>query len=246
MVKTGVNLHSLRQLNETIPELIERVGATPFDGVELVFARDEVDYDAVLDACDDAGVSIIGAMDRIDRYASAFDTTVEMAETIDCGMICVSYLDRAHYTSEAAARETAGLLSTVGGRFRDKGIDFAYHNHDQEFVDYGEKTAFDVLTDALESQVSIELDVGWAQAGGEDPVALLNRLGDQVSYVHMKDIDNETGIPVEVGNGDVDLDSCAQAAINQDAEWLIYEHDFPDDPKASLERGAAFLEAYKK
>ncbi len=47
----------------------------------------------------------------------------------------------------------------------------------------------------------------------------------------------------EIGEGDVDMQACADAAREADVEWLIYEHDMPDDPAASIETGAAFLES---
>ncbi|WP_223301739.1 sugar phosphate isomerase/epimerase [Haladaptatus sp. R4] len=112
-----------------------------------------------------------------------------------------------------------------------------YHNHDHEFVDVGGKTGFEVFLD--ESELEIELDLGWTVAAGRDPVALIDSLGDRTPLVHVKDtLDGE---PVELGEGDVDLSACVNAARNAGTDWLVYEHDAPSDPLASLAHGAEHL-----
>ena len=92
-----------------------------------------------------------------------------------------------------------------------------------------------------ETDFGIELDVGWAAAGGGDPAAILAELGSRGSVVHFKDVDVETRTPVEIGEGDVDMQACADAARAADADWFIYEHDYPEDPVASIDHGAEFL-----
>lgn len=66
------------------------------------------------------------------------------------------------------------------------GITLGYHNHDFELV----STSFGVVPfDELEArtEVSFEIDTYWAYAAGLDPIALLERLGDRVSVIHLKD-----------------------------------------------------------
>lgn len=60
----------------------------------------------------------------------------------------------------------------------------------------------------------------------------------------MKDMvtDEERGF-CELGEGDVDIAACANAAREADVEWLIYEHDDPQNPAESIEIGASVLES---
>jgi len=78
--------------------------------------------------------------------------------------------------------------------------------------------------------------------GGENPAELIERYENQVDLVHMKDMDTsvDRGF-VEIGTGDVDMEACADAADDAGATWLIYEHDQPEDPAASIDAGADFL-----
>jgi len=60
--------------------------------------------------------------------------------------------------------------------------------------------------------------------------------------IHMKDMTAD-GEFAEIGEGVVDMAGCAAAAADAGGEWLIYEHDEPADPAASIDAGAEFLES---
>lgn len=96
-----------------------------------------------------------------------------------------------------------------------------------------------------ETEIKIELDVGWAQYAGRDPAALIEEYGDRMDVIHMKDVDTsaEWGECFrEIGAGDVDMAAYAKAARDADVDWLIYEHDAPEDPVESVRHGAEFLD----
>jgi sugar phosphate isomerase/epimerase len=109
----------------------------------------------------------------------------------------------------------------------------------------GGEPAYDVLLDQAGDSVHFELDLGWALVGGADPNELLERLSPRAPLVHFKDTDAERGVPVEIGNGDVDFETCARTAADAGAEWFIYEHDFPDFPLRSLEHTAGVLDGLR-
>jgi len=120
----------------------------------------------------------------------------------------------------------------------------AYHNHDAEFERVDDSFALDVLL--AETGVGLELDVGWAAAADADPVALIDRYGDRLTAIHLKDIRLDStapggGLPVDLGEGDVDLDGCLAAAVDADIPWIIFEYDAPPEPLASLETAGEWL-----
>ena len=68
-------------------------------------------------------------------------------------------------------------------------MQFGYHNHHVEFKKFDGKTGFDTLFAATDPDlVKIELDVGWAVAASQDPVAILNKYKGRVVALHVKDI----------------------------------------------------------
>jgi sugar phosphate isomerase/epimerase len=153
-----------------------------------------------------------------------------------------------HYHNHA--HEFAPLDESNGLETIRDALSSALATHDLPLADYDRATGsaaldgttgFEVFADA--SQVGLELDVGWVRDAGEDPVALLDRYADRVEVVHLKDMAPSAGEGAfrEIGAGEVDVRACAAAAADADAEWLVYEHDDPDDPAASIEAGAAYL-----
>jgi hypothetical protein len=51
----------------------------------------------------------------------------------------------------------------------------------------------------------------------------------------MKDMDATEANFREIGEVDVDMDACAEAARRPGVDWLAYEHEDPVDPAASLD-----------
>ena len=78
------------------------------------------------------------------------------------------------------------LINEVQPRLAEAGIVLGYHNHAHEFVptEYGA-----IIHKELEerTQVAFEIDTYWAYVAGQDPVALLERLGERVNVIHLKD-----------------------------------------------------------
>ncbi|ELY96341.1 sugar phosphate isomerase/epimerase family protein [Natrialba taiwanensis] len=248
MVKTAIQLYTLRELDESLPSLLRRVGQTSFDGVEFAGADDPTPETATVLA--DTGLTAAGAHIGIESLEGDLDAVVSDYAVLGSDRLTVPYLDAEHFSTADAVRETGTRLETLADRLETRGFELGYHNHDHEFVtvagqgraDNG-RSAFERLIEHTDESLSIELDVGWAVAAGYDPVALLERLAGRVPLVHIKDVAD--GRPVELGEGEVDLEACVTAACDAGAEWIIYEHDEPADPVASLERGAEVLESLR-
>ncbi|WP_435155345.1 sugar phosphate isomerase/epimerase family protein [Haladaptatus sp. DFWS20] len=233
MMRTAIQLYTLRDLDVPLPDLLARVGETEFDGVEFAGFGDATPAD-VADALDETELDVAGAHVPIEELEANTEAVVKAYQEVGCTRLVVPYLDESNFDSEAAATETAHRLDALAERVEAHGATLSYHNHDHEFTDIGDGTGFDILI--AESDVDIELDVGWVVAAGRDPISLLDTLAGRVPLVHLKD--TAAGIPVELGDGDVDLEACANAARRVGSDWIVYEHDDPDDPEASLVHGS--------
>ncbi|WP_408957573.1 sugar phosphate isomerase/epimerase family protein [Natrinema sp. 74] len=240
MVNTAIQLYTLRDLEGDLPTLLRRVGETDFDGVEFAGFGETSPREAA-EVLDEAGLKAAAAHVGIDALEDDPDAARETCAALGCARVVVPYLDESHFASAAAVRETAGRLSELADRLAERGLELGYHNHDHELValEGDDRSAFELLLDETDDSLLIELDAGWAAAAGHDPTSLLDRLAGRTPLVHVKDVAD--GRPVELGDGEVDIDACAAAARSAGAEWLIYEHDEPADPAASLERGATTL-----
>ncbi|MDL5360768.1 sugar phosphate isomerase/epimerase [Halalkalicoccus sp. NIPERK01] len=242
MGRTAIQLYTLRGIDEPLPALLESVAETTFDGVEFAHRVADANREAVVEALGDTGLAVAAAHVGLETLETDYEGTTALYEELGCTDLVVPWLDPSHFESEAAIAEVAERLNAVAQRLAEDGFSLHYHNHDQEFVDRGEHAAMDELLARTDDSIGFELDLGWANAAGADPVALLDRYGDRISHVHFADADAESMACVELGEGDLDLDACLEAARDAGVEWYIYEHDEPTDPRESLAHGAKTLD----
>lgn len=237
----AVQLYTLREVDEPIANLLSRVDETTLAGVEFAALPTE---DGISTALDDTGLAPVAAHVPDDRIERELETVTDACERVNCATVVIPYLDESHFNGRDAVAETADRLETLAERLAERNIRLCYHNHDHEFIsprDTEGSTAFDRLIAETDDSVSFELDLGWAKAGGRDPIELLDRYGDRIPLVHLSDVDRK-GQPVDLGDGILDVPACVDAARDADVEWIIYEHDQPDDPLAALADGATVLE----
>ncbi len=132
-------------------------------------------------------------------------------------------------------KRMAAELSEIGRKLKADGIGFGYHNHNFEFVKVGERTGFDILmAESDPAAVSFELDVGWAAAAGQDPVALFRKYSGRYTAMHVKDIKASTtpntGLkmdPTEVGSGRLDWKTILPVAYKAGVRGFYLEQEPP-------------------
>ena len=147
--------------------------------------------------------------------------------------------------------KTAEALNAAAAIGAGYGISVGYHNHNQEFLNKIDgRFPLEIFAELLDDGVSLELDLYWASAGGADVVALLERLGDKVTALHVKDgtlepLPSLGAIPtdqVPAGEGVVALSAALDAAPS--ARYAIVEFDaYPGDIWQGVKTGYEFLAA---
>ena len=244
MAKTAINLYSVRELDEPMLDILDRVSSAGYDGVQFSGGLRDAAPEDVAAKLDEEGLETTGAHVGIDALEEELEAVHDLyAETLDAPSAVVPYLDADQFASDETVDRTADRVANVAAAAGEYDWPVHYHNHAHEFVDVDGETAFDRFAERAED-VGLELDVGWALVGGRDPVELIGTYGDRIDLLHMKDMvtDEERGFR-EIGEGDVDMQGCADAAREAGVEWLIYEHDEPEDPAASIDTGARVLDS---
>lgn len=146
---------------------------------------------------------------------------------------------------------TAAALNAAAKVGAEYGISVGYHNHNQEFQTLIDgRFPLEILAERLDPGVSLELDLYWASAGGADVAALVERLGEKVSALHIKDgtldpLPSLGAVPtdqVPAGQGVVALAAALDAATH--AEYAIVEFDaYAGDIWEGIQVGYDFLAA---
>lgn len=178
--------------------------------VQLYTVRDAIalDPDAALGRIAQLGfrtVELYGFTDRVDEYAELLpkhglnpsSAHAPLLEGDVPAILAAAQRLAIPTVLEPAARTgwdtiegvqwLAAMLNARAEVAADAGIRVGYHNHWWEFADLGGRTAFEVFAESLRAEVVIELDTYWAQLGTGDAVGLLERLGDRVQLIHVKD-----------------------------------------------------------
>jgi len=159
--------------------------------------------------------------------------------------------DVAHSLTADDWIKIAGELNRAGAQLAPAGIRVGYHNHNIEFVKFpGGQTAHDLLIAHSDPKlVDFELDVGWAAAAGEDPVALLKRHRARIAQLHLKDVASVTpntnfGIaPAVVGRGVLPWSALLGAIPGSAVRHAYIEEDppFSTSPLKAAANSYAFM-----
>ena len=244
MARTAISLYSVRDLDESFSDVLGRVADAGYDGVQLSGGFDDISLEERRDRADDLGLSATPPHIDIESLEDGLETIVsEYEAAFGTSSVVVPYLGEEHFESAEKVDETTDRLLDLAADLDEHGWDLHYHNHAHEFTDLDGETGFERLVRKTGDDLLIELDVGWALVGGFDPVDLIETYDHRIELLHMKDmVTDETRGFREIGEGDVDMQACAEAGHAADVEWFIYEHDEPADPATSIATGGAFLD----
>ena len=135
----------------------------------------------------------------------------------------------------------ANELNSVAKVAADLGITVGYHNHWWEFGNLDGTTALEAFADNLDPAVVLEVDTYWAQVGGVPAVSLLERLGDRVRFIHVKDgdISRNNKAQVAVGGGRMPVADVLAAAPQ--AVRVVELDDVDGDVFEALADSVTFL-----
>lgn len=241
MIRPAIQLQTIENLPEPLPETIRHIDETPIEGVELWDPAIDSTSE-VADALEATDLDVVGAHVRLDRLDDEYADVVERYEDLGCRRLVVPTFDENAFGSPEGIAAAADRLSIVAAKLADNGFACCYHNDIAEFVRVDGRTAYDAFVEATDD-VAFELDTGLASYAGADPAAVLRRHGDRIPLVHLTDSvrGREATLQVELGAGEVAIDDCLDAAREADVEWAIYEHGMTDDTRGSLTHAATKL-----
>jgi len=180
------------------------------------------------------GLTIHSAHVFADPLAGAMDSLKALARKVGLRQIVVK---SPREISEMSLHQAALRYMRAADELGESGVKLLLHNEGADIqAKIAGKTAYEHLLDLCMGKVLAQVDTGWVQFGGEDPVQFLRRNAGRVYSVHHKDFPAGAGEPVDVplGTGGLDLAGCFRLAVAWDVPQLIDQEHFGADVPGEL------------
>lgn len=176
---------------------------------------------------DTLGLAVSGMHIGLDKFESNADLWLENLAVLGGKYPVVPYLAPERRTSGDDYRRLGQQLNEYGRKAKEHGMQLCYHNHDFEFVRYGDATGLALLFEEADpALVKSELDVYWAAKAGVDPQTLMRGMSGSVPLVHVKDMaDTPEQEFAEVGSGTLDFPAIFQTGDEIGVDFYVVEQD---------------------
>jgi sugar phosphate isomerase/epimerase len=218
----ALQLYSVReQLAAGRMPVLRRIADFGYGAVEPYDVR--TDPEQLRADLDEAGLAVCGVHAMI--LGDDGDVLLRGTRTVGAETVIVPSVPRERFADAEAIAALADELNEAAVKTADYGLRLGYHNHDFELSSIvGGRPGLEVLADALDPMVILEVDTYWAAVGGQDVPALLRRLGDRVRYLHVKDGPVTRHDPqTAVGSGLMPVPEILRSCAS--AEWHVVELD---------------------
>jgi sugar phosphate isomerase/epimerase len=187
-----------------------------------------------------AGLRAVSQFVDYERLRDDFTGVVRDAHTLGLETVICGWIPHEKALTPQDADNAIASFNRWGAAAAREKLRLGYHIHGYEFVASADGTLMHTLLERTDPLlVDYEMDVFWVVRGGGDPVALLQRYGQRIRILHLKDIDRgtPTGITtgeapdeasVPLGTGIVDWRAVMNAAVKARVKWYLIEDEHPE------------------
>lgn len=134
MSRPAIQLYSVRDIEEPLPDIVRRTAAAGFEGVEFATRFEDADQRAVANALDDTGLEAISAHVDLHDIESDPEGVADRYARVGCDRLVIPHLPLAHYRTDDRIDRLARRLDALGARLSDHGAELVYHNQSHDFV----------------------------------------------------------------------------------------------------------------
>jgi len=222
--KLGIQLYTVREFMDDarFVDTMKRVAEFGFQGVEFAWKYGGLKPKELAAFLADLGLACCGVYVKLDELLDPNHIVYEYALATGSPYVTTGLAGQLDQWDALIPQvEQAGRVA------KDKGLVFTYHNHYQEFERRTEgKCAQDVLLERTDPElVRMQLDIGWAQRAGVEPLDYWRRYGARTPTIHLRDYNTETQRICDIGDGFIDPAAVVAQARELGTDWMIYEQD---------------------
>lgn len=196
----GIQMYSVRDLTQVdMDAALRKVSELGYKYVEFAgfFGIPAEEIKAMLDKY---GLRVSGTHTGWQEIAEHFEETVAYHKAIGNKNIIIPGAD---LTTQEKLDNFIAMINEFQPKLAAEGISLGYHNHHHEFIANVDGS---MIEDQLiyRTNVNLEIDTYWAFVGMKHPLELLDRLGDRVKVIHIKDGSADgKGTPLGMGEAPV-------------------------------------------
>jgi sugar phosphate isomerase/epimerase len=248
--KLAFQLYSARSFppQQTVLERLSEIGYQAVEAWLPDYEDDPKGFRASLDA---AGLHCMGFHMPFSGLVDEPQRFIEIAHTIgDKPLMIPPFLMPSERPQDVDGWKRIGELLTKGAEAAmAAGLRVAWHNHEYEYriLPDGSRP-IDHLLAAGAEVVGLEIDLAWVTRGWADPEAELKGFAQQIYCIQIKDtaapgtLDDQNGWRA-TGDGVIDWQKLWPLFSKTPAEYLVVEHDRPNDWQVVAQRSFDFATA---
>lgn len=252
----GIQLYSLRnELPKGVEEVIRKVAEAGYSFVEAYgysfetgfWGSSAKEFRALLDKYH---LTCPSSHYDFSAYEKSGDTEIitkyiETAKTMGSDYIVIPHINPTIYKDLALTKAWLAKINTAAKMIGDAGLKLSYHNHDFEFVDLGDTTAYELLLKGTNPNlVDFEMDIYWVVSAKKDPLKLFNDHPGRFKLWHIKDMkktDNSKN--TEIGSGTINYPSIIKKAKKAGLKYAFMEQEnFDIDAYKSINTSSKYLQ----
>lgn len=241
-MKYSLQLYTLRDaLEADLPGTIRRVADVGFTQVEPYNFVDTAE--ALGEALKENGLTAPSG--HAPLLSQDQDRIFAAAKRLGISTVIDPFIPAGSWQRADDIQATAAKLNEAARKGAEYGIRVGYHNHQWELESTVEgRTALEYFADRLDPDVVLEVDTYWVAVGGHDPVAVLERLGGRVKFIHIKDgpLTTDTKAQLPAGKGQVAVLDVIAAATSVEAGVVEFD-DYAGDIFEGIAESLAYLSA---
>jgi sugar phosphate isomerase/epimerase len=241
--RLGLELYSVRnELKKDLAGTLKLVRDWGFEQVELA-GFPPMQPEQAASALQTAGLRAVSQFVDYQRLHDDFAGVVRDARTLGVDYVICGWIPHEKTLTPADVDRAIASFNQWGAAVAREKLRLGYHIHGYEFVPGPDGTLLHTLFDKTDPEhVDYEMDVFWVVRGGGDPMALLERFGNRIRLVHLKDISKgtETGVTtgqapdeasVTLGTGTIDWQKLMTGAVKAGVKWYFVEDEHPEAVK---------------
>jgi sugar phosphate isomerase/epimerase len=249
----GVQLYSVRtMLPKDYLGTLKQIAALGYTEVEAAGFYDHP-VEEVKTAMQTAGLRCVSSHYPLGQLKPQVDSILDFAKTLGVGyIVCSSPMHQQEGAGHTPLtlddwRWNADQFNQIATKVKAAGMSFAYHNHVAEFTAIDGTLPWEELVKHTDPKlVGFEMDCGWVEVAGADPVVYLEKYPTRVVMLHVKDFKDKKPPSVPLGEGVIDYAPIFKAAKHARIRHIFVEQEeSPTTMMESLAIDVKYMQKFK-